>query len=98
MDQQQLNIADDIIQALDQTDAWQERVKRDPMIREAEKELSLALGKASLDVTDAITGAIAAHTQAAMIFGMHAAWALQEVASSPYQLSAQMLKRREASR
>ena len=93
----------DIMGTIVQADEWQDIQLNDPMITDARNCWETILKRAKaflpediyLELEDAEAGEVAATGNAGILFGIHVADAIRDVASRPADLSRHVLKRIE---
>ena len=101
-----LALVDDILSMVTQADEWEEIQLNDPRITAAcvrweavlERTKALLPWELYAELSDARAGEIAAVGDAGILFGIHVADAIRDVASRPADLSRHVLKRIEARR
>ena len=94
-----INIMDELTGSALQTETWFKRVNADPYIKRLESEwesvveqLGLPSGKED-DLTGAHFGVINAYVNAAFLYGVHVAHAIQVVSAHPLGVSRAILDR-----
>lgn len=98
-----VQIMDDIMNGITQTDVWERIKQEDPMILKAEAQLEKALERVEgliprdlyAELSDAASGALSAMGDAGILYGMHVVFAMQDVAARPADLSRHVLDRME---
>lgn len=96
-----LGLMDDIMGALNQADEWQEIQKKDPMITSADNHFNALAEQAKAllpeklydELYDAHFSVVSAMCDAGILFGIHVADAIKDVASRPADLSRYVLNR-----
>lgn len=93
----QVNIVDDALQAIMQTETWMEMSESDPCIAHSQKLLDSLLkdlDKAKRNaITDAILSVINDHEQVAVLYGMQVVFSMMDVSRNHKALSRRMLHR-----
>ena len=87
MDKKALSIMADIMDGIEQTDEWTELQMNDPGIKDADRRLNRALEAAEkyiprkvyAELADAHSGAVAAYSDVAILYGMRVAAVIQVV-------------------
>lgn len=100
MNNKNLALMNDIMGAVTQTEEWQEIQMCDPAIVAAEARFSAAMEQAKAaipgelysELSDAHTAAILAIGDVGVLFGIHVADAIRDVAARPLDLSRYALK------
>lgn len=98
-----LNLMDSILDAITETDEWRDLQMRDPMAAAARNRLEAALEQVKplipvelyIELSDIYTAGIVAAGYSGILFGIHVADAIRDVASRPADLSRHILKRME---
>ena len=104
MDKKALSIMADIMDGIEQTDEWTELQMNDPGIKDADRRLNRALEAAEkyiprkvyAELADAHSGAVAAYSDVAILYGMRVAAVIQSVAANPSELTRFWLERTRA--
>ncbi len=89
-----IEIMDDIMDAIMQTDAWQDAQNNNEIIMIAQQRLLEVIAKVEKylprelqgELEDAICAQDAAYSEAGVLFGIHAAEAIRTVSANPEQL------------
>lgn len=97
-----VQLMDDLMDGITQTDAWLTEQMQNPEIREAKRLLDEALeaiagmvpDEAYHALEDATCRYASAYETAAILYGIHVAEAMRDVSSRPSDLSRQILARR----
>ena len=103
MDQKALSIMADIMDGIEQTDEWTELQMNDPGIKDADRRLNRALDAAGkyiprkvyAELADAHSGAVAAYSDVAILYGMRVAAVIQAVTANPAAMTRFWLERVE---
>lgn len=100
MNQTDLNLARELIEAAAQTDTWEAIMQTDPGIVEATNKFRVMLsrlsgkyrgpGRYEEDLSSTVWALVNAYTQAASLYGYHVSRVLQEAAGRPQELTAYM--------
>ena len=106
MDKKALSIMADIMDGIEQTDEWTELQINDPGIKDADRRLNMALDAAEkyiprkvyAELADAHSGAVAAYSDVAILYGMQVATVIQEITAHPAAMTRFWLERQEANR
>ena len=96
-----LEIMDELMGAITQTDEWQRIQMEDPQIKKAQAELDLALRNVSHFVPvevfkpldDSVANAVFSYVDAAILYGIQVADAIHTAASRPSDLSRHVMER-----
>lgn len=104
MNDKNLALMDGIMGGISQLPEWAEIQLHDPMIVAADARWKAAIEEAKAllprelydELSDASFDEIVAHSSAGILFGIHVADAIRDVASRPADLSRHILKRLEA--
>lgn len=99
--QTELEIMDELMGAITQTDEWERIQLTDPQIKEAEAELDLAIKNISHFVPKEVYGSLEdcarnaafAYINAAILYGIQVADAIHAVAAKPNALSQHIMDR-----
>lgn len=91
----ELEIMDEIMSAVTQTDAWQEAQEKDALVKRAWEKLDPFMEQARgylpqglwFRLENAVNGVSAAHGDAGILFGIHVADAIRAVTACPGALS-----------
>lgn len=106
MNEKNLVLMDDIMQMVVQADEWQDIQLNDPRIAAARDHWNAVLERAKaflpkeiyIELEDAEAGEVSATSDAGILFGIHVANAIRDVASRPADLSRRVLKRMKEAR
>lgn len=100
MEKKDLNLMDDLMQAIGETECWWEVQNTDPAIVQAKNILSQHLGwvqqidkQGAENLDGAIWSLVNAYTNAAILYGIHIATVLHMASSIPSGLSGYILDR-----
>ena len=101
--QKELEIMDEIMSAVTQTDAWQEVLQKDELVKKAWAELNPLMEQARnylpkdlwVRLEDAACAISSAHGDAGILFGIHVADAIRAVTTCPGALSHHIVARLE---
>ena len=101
MNEKNLALMDDIMQMITQADEWEEIQRNDPRITDAvncwkavlERVENLLPRELYAELLDANAGEVAAIGDVGILFGIHVADAIRDVASRPADLSMRVLER-----
>ena len=106
IDKEALSIMANIMDGIEQTDEWTELQINDPGIKDADRRLNMALDAAEkyiprkvyAELADAHSGAVAAYSDVAILYGMRVATVIQEITAHPAAMTRFWLERQEANR
>ena len=106
IDKRALSMMADIMDGIEQTDEWAELQMNDPGIKDADSRLNRALEAAEkyiprkvyAELADAHSGAVAAYSDVAILYGMRVAAVIQAVTANPAAMTRFWLERQEANR
>lgn len=106
IDKKALSIMADIMDGIEQTDEWAELQMNDPGIKDADSRLNRALEAAEkyiprkvyAELADAHSGAVAAYSDVAILYGMRVAAVIQAVTANPAAMTRFWLEKQEANR
>ncbi len=96
-----INIMDELAQAALQTETWFKRIHADPYIQRTENAWTAMVERLGLpftqedDLTEAQSGVVNAYVNAAFLYGLHVAHAVQVVSGKPMGVSMAILDRIE---
>lgn len=103
IDNKTLSLMADIIGDIEQTKEWTELQMNDPGIKDADRRLNRALEAAEkyiprkvyAELADAHSGAVAAYSDVAILYGMRVAAVIQAVTANPAAMTRFWLERVE---
>lgn len=104
LNKMELNIMDELMQAITQTDAWSDLQRNDPLILRAENELNGVLERVRplipkelfIELSDCALGAIAsAYGEAGILYGIRVADTIRDAAADPIAVAEHVLQRTE---
>lgn len=103
MEKRDLSLMDSIMNGIDQTDEWMDIQLNDPGLKAAASQLRRAMERAKAylpkelynELSDAQSGELAAHSDLAILYGMHVAAVIQAVAANPSELTRFWEERKE---
>ena len=103
IDKEALSIMANIMDGIEQTDEWTELQINDPGIKDADRRLNMALDAAEkyiprkvyAELADAHSGAVAAYSDVAILYGMRVAAVIQAVTANPAAITRFWLERVE---
>lgn len=103
IDKRALSMMADIMAGIEQTDEWTELQMNDPGIKDADRRLNRALEAAEkyiprkvyAELADAHSGAVAAYSDVAILYGMRVAAVIQAVTANPAAITRFWLERVE---
>lgn len=103
MNDRNLVLVDSIMDAITKTDEWYDLQMHDPMAAAAHDRLEAALEQVKplipvelyIELSDVYTDGIVAAGYSGILFGIHAADAIRDVAARPADLSRHILKQME---
>ena len=106
IDKEALSIMANIMDGIEQTDEWTELQINDPGIKDADRRLNMALDAAEkyiprkvyAELADAHSGAVAAYSDVAILYGMRVAAVIQVVTANPAAMTRFWLEKQEANR
>ena len=106
IDKRALSMMADIMDGIEQTDEWAELQMNDPGIKDADSRLNRALEAAEkyiprkvyAELADAHSGAVAAYSDVAILYGMRVSAVFQAVTANPAAMTRFWLERQEANR
>ena len=106
IDKRELSMMADIMDGIEQTDEWAELQMNDPGIKDADSRLNRALEAAEkyiprkvyAELADAHSGAVAAYSDVAILYGMRVSAVIQAVTANPAAMTRFWLERQEANR
>lgn len=104
IDKRELSMMADIMDGIEQTDEWAELQMSDPGIKDADSRLNRAMAAAEkyiprkvyVELSDAHSGAVAAYSDAAILYGMRVAAVIQAVVANPAEMTRFWLERQGA--
>ena len=101
MQDKNVQLVDEIMQTVTQTDVWTEELTNDPVIKEAEEEVEAVMEEVRgyiplelfLRLDEAIAYKSVAYHEPAILYGMRVAYALMDVCRRPSDLSRSIMER-----
>lgn len=101
MNDKNVQLVDELMQSIGQTDVWQDELANNPMIQQSEKELSAVMEKIRQyapkeladQLSDTVSENIVAYEWPAILYGMRVVYAIEDVSRRPSDLSRFLMQR-----
>lgn len=101
MNDKNIQLVDELMQGIGQTDVWQDEIMNNPLIQQSEKELSAVMEKirqyAPKELVDQLSEMVSENIMAyewpTILYGMRVMYALIDVSGRPSDLSRFLMQR-----